>query len=559
MTYNLLNYEDENSREDDYITILNLVEPDLIIVEEVIGQTGYSHFKSDVLDVFEPGEWTGATFTNQSASQDIALYFKHETFSFLSTTTINTASSSGLRDVVEFVMEHESSGIEFKVYGVHLKASSGSANAAQRLEEASILRAYLNEFEEGSYFMVAGDFNIYSNSSSDEPAFDMLTGDASDNDGQLFDPIDRVGPWHNNSSYADVHTQSPRTTSFGGGAPGGMDDRFDWIFTSAEMLNPESEMRYIDETYTALGNDGNHFNDAINNGNNLSVSDIVADAIHDASDHLPVYMDVWFDDLVYNEAGIVITEIMANPSAVSDSYGEWFEIKNTTDMTINLDGWSLTDGGSDEHIISNDSSSMNILPGEYFVFGRNGDSALNGGYVPNYEYSGFLLSNSEDEIIILDSSGAIVDEVHYTSSWNFGNGSSMELHDVSSDNFESENWFEASITFGSGDFGTPGTFNDGSVAMELEVYPTSFMLDAPYPNPFNPITTIRFSIHESIGAQSLKIYDINGRIVKSLIQRQLNPGQYEMTWRAQNQASGLYFIQFMVGSKSMTQKVILLK
>ena len=157
-----------------------------------------------------------------------------------------------------------------------------------------------------------------------------------------------MGPWHNNSSYADVHTQSPRTTSFGGGAPGGMDDRFDWIFTSAEMLNPESEMRYIDETYTALGNDGNHFNDAINNGNNLSVSDIVADAIHDASDHLPVYMDVWFDDLVYNEAGIVITEIMANPSAVSDSYGEWFEIKNTTDMTINLDGWSLTDGGSDD-------------------------------------------------------------------------------------------------------------------------------------------------------------------------------------------------------------------
>ena len=55
-------------------------EPDLIIAEEVVGQTGFSHFKSDVLDVYEPGEWTSAPFSNQSAQQDIALYYKHEHF-----------------------------------------------------------------------------------------------------------------------------------------------------------------------------------------------------------------------------------------------------------------------------------------------------------------------------------------------------------------------------------------------------------------------------------------------------------------------------------------------
>jgi endonuclease/exonuclease/phosphatase family metal-dependent hydrolase len=562
MTYNLLNYEDDNSREDDYIAILELIEPDLIIAEEVIGQNGFNHFKSDVLDVFEPNEWSAATFTNQSAQQDIALYYKHSEFSFLSTSIINTASSSGLRDVPEFVMIHESSAIEFNVYGVHLKASSGSDNASQRLNEATVLRSYLNDLSEGSYFMVAGDFNIYSNSSTEEPAFDMLTGDASDNDGRLFDPIDRIGPWHNNSSYSDVHTQSPRTTSFGGGANGGMDDRFDWIFASSSILDSESDMRYVEDTYWAVGNDGNHFNDAINNGNNSSVSDAIADALHDASDHLPVYMDVWFDDLVYNDAGIVITEIMPNPSAVSDSYGEWFEILNTTDTVININGWTIKDAGTDNHTISNVDLSVPILPGDFFVFARNADSTLNGGVVANYEYSNFLLSNSDDEIILTDQTGAIVDEVRYTNSWDFGNGASMEIHDLNSNNNESENWFEATLSYGNSDFGTPGTFYDGSLSTKNGLFiPTQFELLPPYPNPFNPSTSIRFEIKDEIkDAVSLYVYDITGRIVETFLNGEIvHSGSYEFLWYAQNQASGIYFIQLSDGSRTFTQKAILIK
>ena len=57
----------------------------------------------------------------------------------------------------------------------------------------------------------------------------MLIGSQDNNNGQLFDPINRIGHWHNNSSFADVHTQSPRTSSFGGGANGGMDDRLSLI------------------------------------------------------------------------------------------------------------------------------------------------------------------------------------------------------------------------------------------------------------------------------------------------------------------------------------------
>ena len=558
MTYNLLNFEDENDREDDFVAIIDFIEPDLIIAEEIVAQTGFSHFKSDVLDVFEPGSWSGATFTNQSASQDIALFYRHDHFTFISTDVVYTAQSSGTRDVIEWVMVHNQSSIQFNVYGVHFKASSGESNAQERLQEATILRTYLNNLNE-NYFIVAGDFNIYSNGSSSEPAFDMLTGDADNNNGRLFDPIDRIGHWHNNSSYSDVHTQSPRTTSFGGGAPGGMDDRFDWLFVSAVILDESSGMRYVDDTYWAVGNDGNHFNQAINGGTNSSVSDAIADALHDASDHLPVYMDVWFDDLTYNDAGIVITEIMPNPGAVSDSYGEWIEIHNTTDSTIDIAGWMIKDAGSDEHVISNDAMSILVVPGDYFIMARNGNEALNGGLVADYAYTGFTLSNSEDEIILTDAAGAVVDEVHYTNAWVFGNGVAMEIHDLESNNNVAENWYASTIQYGDGDYGTPGTDWQGTAGIDEKIgIPETFLFHPPYPNPFNPVITIRYTIPVS-GQYAIHIYSVTGRLIKTLFDNHFTAGHYAAKWDASGLASGVYWLKMESVNHIQVNKITLVQ
>ena len=558
MTYNLLNFEVENDREDDFIAIIDFVDPDLIIAEEIVAQTGFSHFKSDVLDVFEPGSWSSATFTNQSASQDIALFYRHDHFTFISTDVVYTAQSSGTRDVIEWVMVHNQSSIQFNVYGVHFKASSGNSNAQQRLQEATILRTYLNNLNE-NYFIVAGDFNIYSNSPSSEPAFDMLTGDADNNNGRLFDPIDRIGPWHNNSSYSDVHTQSPRTTSFGGGAPGGMDDRFDWLFVSAVILDESSGMRYVDDTYWAVGNDGNHFNQAINGGTNSSVSDAIADALHDASDHLPVYMDVWFDDLTYNDAGIVITEIMPNPGAVSDSYGEWIEIHNTTDSTIDIAGWMIKDAGSDEHVISNDAMSILVVPGDYFIMARNGNEALNGGLVADYAYTGFTLSNSEDEIILTDTAGAVVDEVHYTNAWAFGNSIAMEIHDLESNNNIAENWYASTVQYGDGDYGTPGTDWQGTAGVDENIgIAETFLLHPPYPNPFNPVITIRYTIPVS-GQYAIHIYSVTGRLIKTLFDNHFTAGHYAAKWDASGLASGVYWLKMESINHIQVNKITLVQ
>ena len=558
MTYNILNYQDENSREDDYALIIDFIQPDLIVAQEIIGETGYSHFRSDVLDVIAPNSWASAPFTNQTAQQDIALYYKDDTFTFISTSVVYTAQSSGTRDVIQWVMLHNLSGIEFNVYGVHLKASSGTSNANQRLQETTILRDHLNELD-ANFFIVAGDFNIYSNNSSSEPAFDMLTGASDDNAGRLFDPIDRIGHWHNNSSYSDVHTQSPRTSSFGGGANGGMDDRFDWLFVSQSILDETSSMYYVDGTYWAFGNDGNHFNDAINDGNNNSVSAEMADALHDASDHLPVYMDVWFDDLTYSDQGIVITEVMANPASVSDSYGEWFEVLNTTDSTIDMHGWSIKDLDGDEHQLTSGQATIPILSGEYFILAKNGDQTQNGGVNVNYVYNGYSLSNSEDEIILLDASGAIVDEVHYSNGWPFSSGVSMEIHDPFNDNALIENWFSSTISYGDGDTGSPGIPFDGTLETEeILLSPSNFDLVSLYPNPFNPEVTIQVNVGEP-GELNIDIFNLSGRRVKTLANSTIGVGSYSFKWDSSNNPSGMYFFKLTIGETVMIRKALLLK
>ena len=558
LTYNLLNYGDDDDRESYYQEIIGEIQPDLIVCQEVVGITGYNHFLDDVLNIVQPNEWSGADFTNQSASQDIALYYKLEHFSFISTAIINTAQSSGTRNVVEWVLEHVESGVQFRVYSLHLKASSGDNNAQQRLQEATILRNYLNELPSGSHFIVGGDFNIYSNNSSSEPAFDMLTAAGSDTDGQLFDPINRIGHWHNNNAFADVHTQSPRTTQFGGGAHGGMDDRFDWIFVSAAVLEDTYDMNYVDDTYLAFGNDGQHFNQAINSGTNSAVSQTIADALHAASDHLPVFASFQFPGGYASDSQLIITEIMPNPAAVSDSRGEWFEILNADSITLDLNGWTIMDQGNDTHVIT---TSIEIAPGQYMVLGRNGNEAENGGYIADYIYSSFQLGNTEDEIIIIDSDDNIVDNVSYDNTFPYTSGVSMYLKNITYNSSLDTSWAASYSTYGDGDMGTPGrAWNDTTTIAVIadDFLPVEVKLFPSYPNPFNPITNISLSI---VNAAFIKvsIYDVNGRLVDNLYDSMITPGYHQLVWQATNNASGIYFVLLESGGQIKTQKLLLMK
>ena len=159
--------------------------------------------------------------------------------------------------------------------------------------------------------------------------------------------------------------------------------------------------------------------------------------------------------------GIVITEVMQNPSAVSDSRGEWFEVLNTGSVVINLNGWTIRDDGSDSHVITSD---VFVSPGAFVVLGRNDNTSQNGGITMGYEYSGITLSNGADEVVLEDTNGTIMDQVSYDggSSWPDPTGASMELNNPDNDNDDGSNWAAATDTLPSGDEATPGSGPTGS-------------------------------------------------------------------------------------------------
>jgi len=80
-----------------------------------------------------------------------------------------------------------------------------------------------------------------------------------------------------------------------------------------------------------------------------------------------------------------------------------------------------------------------------------------------------------------------------------------------------------------------------------------------YPNPFNPITNINFSLND-LEKISVSVFDLNGYLVEKLIDNKImNAGNYNIIWNASNVASGIYFINFSNGVETITQKIILQK
>ena len=154
---------------------------------------------------------------------------------------------------------------------------------------------------------------------------------------------------------------------------------------------------------------------------------------------------------------IVINEIMQNPDVVSDANGEWFELYNTTDSDINLEGCTISDNGSDSHIIG---ELLTIPANGYAVLAKNVDPLINDGITPDYVY-GFTLGNTDDEIILVCGSIEI-DKVEYDGGPEFPDpaGASMILNDPLNNNNIGTNWCVSTSSYSNDNLGTPGIQND---------------------------------------------------------------------------------------------------
>ncbi|MUU77856.1 lamin tail domain-containing protein [Winogradskyella endarachnes] len=165
---------------------------------------------------------------------------------------------------------------------------------------------------------------------------------------------------------------------------------------------------------------------------------------------------------------IMITEIMQNPADVGDTDGEYFEVYNTTNTPIDMNGWTISDNDSDSHTIS---SSLIVPAFGFAVLGTNSDPLTNGGVTVDYEYSGIALANGDDEVILTDETSTEIDRVEYDggTNWPDPTGASMVyLGSDIEDNNDGTLWGTATIAEGiDTDFGSPGINGEDQIVAYL--------------------------------------------------------------------------------------------
>ena len=88
--------------------------------------------------------------------------------------------------------------------------------------------------------------------------------------------------------------------------------------------------------------------------------------------------------------------------------------------------------------------------------------------------------------------------------------------------------------------------------------PITFEINQIYPNPFNPITTIRYSLSYNTDVQ-ISIYDITGRLITTLFNEFQIAGYHSITWNASNFSSSIYLLSISSGKFTETQKLVLIK
>jgi len=301
LQYNILRFPEGNSMKAPlFRPIINYLQPDLIGLNELTEASAIDSLKKYVFSdsVFGVTSWI------QESELMGAMFYRKSKLRLASQFPIQT--SPRFTNVYRFYSANQN----FETYPdtvwmtnmlVHFKSSQGSENENLRAQQAADIRIYANNRHPSNNFILQGDLNLYS---SDEPAWQNLRADGQ---AQFVDFINREGDWSNNSNFADVHTQSPRTASFDLGVTGGMDDRFDFILGTRYVRDGSYGLQYLEDSYITPGNDGAHFNTSIlANPPNTSAPDSVIQALHDLADHLPVMASFKFD---YREGFNVLNDI----------------------------------------------------------------------------------------------------------------------------------------------------------------------------------------------------------------------------------------------------------
>ena len=220
VTYNLLRFNGDTDRNAYFKKIVNELSADVYIAQEFSNSAGVSNFLNNILNVNGSNQYVSAQFFDDH-DIDQALFFNKNKFDIISSSKI----IGDPRDVIVYRLLHLETNKVFFIFNLHLKASQGSSNQIRREAQVSSLIDYTKQMSDNHFYVAAGDFNIYT---TDEPAYRKFFEETSTGFGKFNDLINVEGKY-NDDEFSNIHTQSTRSTQFGGGASGGMDDRFDFI------------------------------------------------------------------------------------------------------------------------------------------------------------------------------------------------------------------------------------------------------------------------------------------------------------------------------------------
>lgn len=305
MQYNLLYYGNYNSgfadcyetnnntqTKDEHIrTVLAYVQPDILTVNEFgATQALTNDFLQHNLNINGVNYWQTDNLINYASSEIVNhIFYNSNKFGLKRHVALRTSPRDS--DIYELYCKTPSltAGDTIKLVCIvtHLKAGKGY-ESSRRACLQTIMDFIWDHYPEDNV-LIMGDFNMYGAS---ETGYQLLTRTYSHPDICFVDPLGTagVGEWSENGAYAPYHTQATHRYSDECFSSGGLDDRFDFILMADEIKFGYRNIRYVTNSYKAVGNDALHFNMSINQNYNYAVPRDVANALFECSDHLPVTM-----------------------------------------------------------------------------------------------------------------------------------------------------------------------------------------------------------------------------------------------------------------------------
>lgn len=625
-TWNVLAFEptspgdDVPARQPAFRTVLGALSTDILVTEEMLSQTG----ADTMLAMLKAAQPTGHVW-KESYIQTTQCAVYWDSLAVL-VTNLTSFTDGGPRPVLVCLIKptgYLTNAGWFRLYGMHLKAGQnapGSTDSTTRRVECTNIRNTLNGTNQvvvGPNFILCGDTNFYG---AYEGGYIRLTESQSNNNGRSTDRLGATmtGDWHVQGQYAVYDTQSPCASCFDPAlfSGGGMDDRFDILFTSAS-LQDAAGLDVID--YFAYGNDGNHFNTDINAGGfNTAVGITVANALHDASDHLPVIMTLQLPPLVG-----AASYVDFGPVIVGGTATQTLTVSNRAPTPAAVLHYSLSapagfsaPGGSfmasagvagNDHAVGLDTSSPGVRNGTLSIASDDPDSLSRPVQLTSTVLRHAVASLDSQSVVLSDTldfgahapggfddhAAAVYDQGFdalqarlslQTAAIGGGGGrfsvvgfapalvAGMPAHVTV--HFDAtlatpDSSYLATLTLGSSDEPLPGAAPQPDLTVVLKAtLPSStgvpgaghaLRFAAPRPNPFAEATRFAFELPEAAPIR-LEIFDLSGRHVRTLAAGEQAAGVHTVVWDGTDErgvrVTGLFFARFRTAGLERTVRLV---